>query len=85
MELRSSTTFDRLWSVQLDFNITYSCLLNCNDWLLLDHNNSRLIHISKNGTIRSTTVYNPSPITALLFGSNILAIKTEKYWNFHEI
>jgi archaellum component FlaC len=91
MELRSSITFDRLWSVQLDIkrdilhSTVYFCLLNSNDWLVMDHNNSCLIHINKYGIIRSTIVYNPSPITALLFGSNILAIQTEKYWNFHQI
>ncbi|CAF3567050.1 unnamed protein product [Rotaria sp. Silwood1] len=91
MELRSSITFDRIWLLQLDtkydiiHSITYSCLLNCNDWLLLDYNNSRLIHIDNNGTIRSISMYNPAPTNAILFGSNILVIKTDKSWNFHEI
>ncbi|CAF2835114.1 unnamed protein product [Rotaria sp. Silwood2] len=91
MELRSSITFDRIWFLQLDTKydiihpITYFCLLNCNDWLLPDYKNSRLIHVGNDGEIRSISAYNPSPINAILFGSNILVIKTEKTWNFHEI
>jgi hypothetical protein len=91
MELRSTITFDRFWSVQIDVKynilhlITHFCLLNCDDWLVLDHSDSRLVHIGKNGTIRSITEYKPSPMNALLFGSNILIIKTEKNWNFHQI
>jgi hypothetical protein len=65
-------------------NIHFS-LLNYNDWLILDHSHSRLVHIRENGTIRSITEYKPSPMNALLFGSNILIIKTEKNWNFHQI
>jgi archaellum component FlaC len=87
MELRSCTTFDRLWLLQLDikYSIAYCCSLNCNDWLLLDHNNSRLIHVTENGNIKSTVVYNARPENAILFDSDILAIKTEKCWNFHKI
>lgn len=87
MELRSTETFDRLWSIQLDIfysNVCF-CLLNCNDWLVMDYKNSQLIHISQDGIIRSNTQYNSSPITARLFSSNILAIQTDKTWNFHQI
>ncbi|CAF0790995.1 unnamed protein product [Rotaria sordida] len=91
IELRSSITFDRIWLLQIDTKydiihpITYFCLLNSNDWLLLDYHNSRLIHVNNNGKIRSISMYNPSPIKAILFDSNILVIKTDKTWNFHEI
>ena len=69
MELRSSITLDRIWSVQHDtlYSTINFCLLNCDDWLLLDHNNSHLIHISKNGTIRSITEYKPSPMNSSSF------------------
>lgn len=91
MELRSTITFDRIWSIQLDTKcgIFYSnirfCLLNSNDWLIIDYKDSNLIHINQNGIIKSITQYNSSPITALLFASNILVIKTNQNWNFHEI
>ncbi|CAF1343558.1 unnamed protein product [Adineta ricciae] len=88
IELRSCKTFDRLWLIQLDskpFSYYSMCLLNCNDWLVLDHKNSLLMHITSNGNIKSTVGYKEPPMAALLLHSNILAIKTENYLNFYKI
>lgn len=90
-ELRSSITLDRIWSIQIDGNcsgifpsISHCCLLNCDDWLVMDSRNAHLLHINRNGTIRSTVEYQAPPRDVLVFGSNILIIKTDKRWNFHQ-
>ncbi len=91
IELRSSETLDRLWSLLLD--ITYNtapginrvCLLKCDDWLVINHNTSRLFHVSKDGKLKVAHKYSLTPYNAVLFGSNILAIRTTKSINFYRV
>ena len=91
IELRSSITFDRLWSIPLD--LTYNpgqrvyrvCLFRCNEWLVIDHQTSRLLHISQDGKLKFTGKYDPTAENAVLFGSNILAIRRTNYVNFHRV
>jgi hypothetical protein len=90
MELRSSKTLDRLWSLPLDIaltggRITRLCLLKNDECLVVDYTNSRLLQISKDGKLKFTHKYTPIPQNAVLFGSNILAIRTTNCVNFYRV
>jgi hypothetical protein len=90
-DLRSSTTLDRLWSIQLDVKKSWfqqtirCCSLKYDQWLVVEGNTSNLFHILKNGKIKIRREYKPSPVNAILFHSNILAIRTNKNINFHRL
>ncbi|CAF2131285.1 unnamed protein product [Rotaria magnacalcarata] len=90
IEMRSSATLDRLWSVKL--NIAYSqnirtrcCLLTHDEWLVVDRNTSRLFHISKDGNVKASSAYNPPPFCATVFDQNMLAISTARGVNLHRL
>jgi hypothetical protein len=91
IELRLSTTLDRLWSLPLHLPtievgwIYRVCLLKCDEWLVIDHKTSNLFHISKDGKLNVKKKYHPTPENAVLFGSNILAIRTTNCVNFHTV
>ena len=90
LELRSSTTLDRLWSVRLDMTHTIGQpLIRCSalkfdQWLVVDNNTSQIVHLDKDGQIKTTAVYDPSPWNAILFASNLLAVRTKNSVNFHK-
>ena len=71
IELRSLPTLDRLWSIPIDININpyqYGyCLLNNNDWLFINKNSSYILHITNNGKIKRSYIYNSKPSNAILF------------------
>ncbi len=79
-ELRSAARFDRLWSLQLDIDykgkMVSCCLLNYDQWLVVDSNTSRLFQITMDGKVKSSCYYNPTPYSACLFGFDLLAIST---------
>ena len=90
IEMRSSTTLDRLWSVRLNLafsqNIrTRCCLLPSDQWLVVDRNTSRIFHISNDGKMKASSAYNPSPFCAILFDQDILAISTARGVNMHKL
>jgi hypothetical protein len=89
MELRSCTTLDCLWSLTLDVvlkEIKFRCCsLTCDEWLMADYNAGRLLHITADGKVKETIPYKETPYYITLFGSNMLAIATEKGINFHKI
>ncbi|CAF3848505.1 unnamed protein product [Rotaria sp. Silwood1] len=90
MELRSSMTFDRLWLLRFDIidllnRAIRCCLLNDEEWLVIDRSSSRLFHITKDGKIKTTVVYESEPWRACLFGSNILVVSNENGVNFHKL
>jgi hypothetical protein len=90
IEMRSSTTLDKLWSVKL--NIAYSqnirtrcCLLSNDQWLVVDRNTSRIFHISKDGKVKTSSAYNPPPFCAVLSNQDMLAISTARGVNLHKL
>ena len=91
IELRLSTTLDRLWSLPLDLPsiegewIYRVCLLKYDEWLVIDDKTSKLLHISKDGKLKVTEKYDPTPINAVLFGSDILAIRTTNCVNLYNV
>jgi hypothetical protein len=91
LELRSSTTLDRIWLLKLDMShIIGQPLIRCSslksdEWVVIDNNTSQLVHVNKDGQIKGTSTCNPSPWNAVLFGSNLLAIRTKNSVHFHKI
>ncbi|CAF1281214.1 unnamed protein product [Rotaria sp. Silwood1] len=89
IELRISTTFNCLWSLNLDLDYDSRaircCLLNNDEWLIIDWNTSNLYHISNDGKLKSTCDYNPSPFYATMLGTNILVISTIDGINLHKL
>jgi len=89
MELRYSTTFERLWSIDLDIDYDSRaircCLLNHDEWLVIDWNTSNIFHISNDGKLKFTCDYNPSPSCAAMLGANLLVISTSDGINLHKL
>ncbi|CAF3356246.1 unnamed protein product [Rotaria socialis] len=91
LELRSSITLDRLWSLELNVSHTIGqplircSALKCDEWLLVDNNTSQLFHVRKDGLIRAVSSCNPAPWNSVLFGSNIIAIRTKNSVHFHKL
>jgi hypothetical protein len=90
IELRSTAALERLWSFPLDMTYINGwlyrvCLLKCDEWLVVDHKTSYLLHISKDGKMKSIDAYKPIPHNAVLFGSNKFVIRTESCLNFYRV
>jgi hypothetical protein len=89
IELRKSTTFDRLWSLNLDIDYDSRaircCLLSHDEWLVVDWNTSNLFHISNDGKLKLRCDYNPSPSCATMFATNMLVISTADGINLHKL
>jgi hypothetical protein len=88
IELRSSTTLDHLCSLPLNFinnggRIIRVCSLKYDEWLVIAHNTSHLLQISKDGKLKFEHKYKSTPHNAVLFGSNILAIRTAACIDFY--
>ncbi|CAF1540316.1 unnamed protein product [Rotaria magnacalcarata] len=91
IELRSSSTFDPLWSTTFNASFHYGqwvkrlCVLKYNEWLVIDPAKSRLIHVSKDGQVTAKRSCEEMVNNAVLFGTNILAIKTVDNVNCYRI
>jgi polyhydroxyalkanoate synthesis regulator phasin len=90
MEVRTSETLDRIWSVPLDVlwnpNKPYHCCPFIDeDWLIADYETGRLLQMTKAGRIKSIIPYNTVPYCATQFGPNILAVSTKGGINFHHL
>jgi hypothetical protein len=90
MELRLAGTLERLWSFRFDINYDpktpfHCCSIRSNEWLMTDYQNERLIHITKDGELKTTIKYNAVPYHVALFGSNMLAISRKNGINFHKL
>jgi len=89
IELRSSKTLERLWSLWLGIEGVQRkafccCLINEDEWLVADHENSCLILITGDGKMKARYAYNPVPWYPCLFGSDVLALSIDKGINFHK-
>ena len=89
--LRSLTTFDQLHSIRLDIkNLSNQLPMHCcpfkdNEWLVAEANSSQLFHITKDGKAKGILLYDQPLYNIVLFGSNILVIRTDNTVNFHEV
>jgi hypothetical protein len=89
IELRSSETLDRIWSLPLNIILNqnilfYCCSLNCNEWLVADYESKRLLQITKDGKLKTTIPYNEIPYCVRMFGSDMLVVSTEKGTNLYK-
>jgi hypothetical protein len=89
VELRSSITLDRLWSLLLDSADNQRvqircCLFNNNEWIIAYHDLCRLLHITNDGQLKASCSYKPAPHFASTFGSNLLVIATSNSVNLHQ-
>jgi hypothetical protein len=89
LDLRSSKTLNIIWSIELDHieprRTTGCCWLNNDEWLVTDEYDFRIFYISADGHLLQTDKYNPAPYNALLFGQDILAIRTVEGINLHKL
>ncbi|CAF1549405.1 unnamed protein product, partial [Rotaria magnacalcarata] len=91
IEHRSTSTFDQLWSTtynasyRLEYWMDRVCVLKYNEWLVIDYGNSRLFHVSKDGQVTANRSYKPRINNGILFGTNILVIKTLDNANCYRI
>jgi hypothetical protein len=89
LDLRLSTTLDVIWSIEIDHiaprRTTGCCWLNNDQWLVTDEYDFHLFHISADGHLIKSDKYYPAPYNALLFGKDILAIRTIQGVNLHRL
>jgi hypothetical protein len=89
MELRSSITLERLWSLKLDIiykkSIARCCFLNHGDWLVWDYGTLHILHITNDGKLQATSEYNANLVNLILVDGDQLAISTTKSINIHRI
>jgi hypothetical protein len=89
IELRNIKTLERLWSLRMDCidlqkKAFDCCLLDDEEWLVMDHESNRLVHITKDGKMKSTRAYDEVPWCASILGPDIIAISTTNGVNFHK-
>ncbi|CAF5141334.1 unnamed protein product, partial [Rotaria sp. Silwood1] len=59
----------------IEQRVNHVCLLKYDEWLVIDHTTSRLLYVSKDGKVKTKWSCKPIVHNAVLFGSNILAIR----------
>ena len=91
LELRSSATLTRLWTLPLDIRTPgiwsrITCRsLPYDEWLIVHTATSRLFHINKDGKLKTTLQYQPKLNNATLFGSKTLVVHLGSKVNFHHL
>ncbi|CAF1392027.1 unnamed protein product [Rotaria sp. Silwood1] len=91
IELRSSLTLTRLWSLPLDMRSSglwsriSCCSLQYDEWLVSQTTTSRLFHISKDGILKVMHEYHSKLNNAIMFNSNILVIHLGTKINFYKL
>ncbi|CAF3199423.1 unnamed protein product [Rotaria socialis] len=90
MELRLSKTLELIWSLKFDIirqqrKAFRCCSINSNEWLVADYQNRRLLHVEKDGKVKTIIPYDLIPCHVVLFGSNLLAVSRKNGINFHRL
>lgn len=90
VDLRSVKTLNCLWSFRLDsaenLNVQIrSCLFNRDEWIIVYHDLSCLLHITNDGKLKTSSSYSPPPHFASRFGSNLFVVTTSNSINLHKI
>jgi polyhydroxyalkanoate synthesis regulator phasin len=88
-ELKSAETLDRIWSLGFDTlcnqNIVFRCCLLTNDeWLVIDYEAKRLLHVTKDGNLKTMIPYDSGLRSANLF-AKMLVVSTKSGVNFHNL
>lgn len=86
LDLRSSTTFDCIWSSRIHGRCC-CCSINGDQWLVMDHDGYQFFHISADGRLLKKDKYEHhqqlEDIT--IWNENTIVILTKKTINLHEI
>ncbi|CAF1513006.1 unnamed protein product, partial [Didymodactylos carnosus] len=82
LELRSSATLQRLWSIGVG-SAFRCCLLYGDQWMVVDPLNSRLFHISTDGTLLKNDRYSQRPWNVIQWGKYVIGIRTAEGINLH--
>ena len=90
IDLASSESLKLLWSFTLDIpwnrDRPFQCCSFLNgDWLVGDFERGSLLHVAKEGKLKSTAPCNAIPQCMTLFGPNRLAISTKDGIYFYEL
>ena len=90
LELKSTVTYSKIWSLPLDilFDSKFTfrfCLINSNEWLVVNSKNEHLLHITKDGKMKAVGVYQPTPFCAIEFGHDTLVIVTKSVVNLYKL
>ena len=89
MELRTSGTFDIVWSLPLSGGINIRLFTCCpiprNEWLFIDGSTSSLHQISADGKLKEVQRYNSVPYRANLFGNKRLVVSAETNLNLYQL
>lgn len=90
MELRSIQKFELIWCIQFDaidplHDAFRLCLFNCDEWLVTDWKTSTIFHITNDGQIKSSFIYDEIPYRCCQFGPNFLAISAKASISFHSM
>jgi hypothetical protein len=78
LELRSAETIDCIWSLGFDTVCNQSFAFGCSsltndEWLVADYETQRLLHITRDGKLKTTIPYDGTPYSATIF-ANMLVI-----------
>jgi hypothetical protein len=88
LDLRSTTTLERLWSVRLDA-VAHCCSLNDDQWMLMELLRPRLLHISFDGKIVQEYKVKTSSIdiiwNAIQWDNDTIVTFTMKNLNLHKL
>ncbi|CAF4840216.1 unnamed protein product, partial [Rotaria sp. Silwood2] len=87
-ELRSTSTFERLWSIPLNV-VAHCCSINNDQWFIMELLQPRLLHVSSDGKIlQEYKVKTPSLNiiwNAVQFDNDTIATLTMDSLNLHKI
>ena len=89
--LRNDQTLENLWSFQLNqckmsIHRNRFSLIDENQWLIIDSNQSKLFLFSPNGLFKQTIDYTfDQPLHALQLASNFLLVTTKYSINLHQL
>ncbi|CAF1488858.1 unnamed protein product [Rotaria sp. Silwood1] len=86
IDLRSSTTFECIWSVRIHGRCR-CCSINVDQWLVMDQLDGRFFHISDDGKLLKSDKYHQHErvVDILLWGENDMVVLTKKSVNLHEL
>jgi hypothetical protein len=88
LDLRSTTTLERLWSLRLDA-VAHCCSFNNDQWIIMELLRPRLLHISSDGKILQEYKVKPSSMdiiwNAIQWNNDTMVTFTMKNLNLHKL
>jgi hypothetical protein len=88
LDLRSSTTLERLWSIPLDA-VAHCCSINDNQWIVMELLKPRLLHISSDGKILQEYKIKPTSVdiiwNAIQLDDDTIVTFTMTNLNLHKL